>query len=57
LVKKGQKPNFTWPFSKIKKIKGVEKSPKLQICPQKSQTGNPARKQGTAIFIACTPQH
>jgi len=38
---KGQKkPNFIWPFFKHKKAKGVEKSQKLQIWCQKSQSGN-----------------
>jgi len=40
--KKGpKKPNFIWPFFKNKRRpKELKKAPKLQIWPQKSQTGN-----------------
>jgi len=38
-----KKPNFIWPFFKNeKKPKELKKRQKLQIWPQKSQTGNPA---------------
>jgi len=37
-----KKPNFIWPFFKNKKRpKELKKGQKLQIWPQKSQTGNP----------------
>jgi len=37
LVKKGQKPNFTWPFSKVKKIKGVEKAQNCKFVLKKAK--------------------
>ena len=41
--KSQKKPNYIWPFFKNKKKpKELKKSQKLQIWPQKSQTGNPA---------------
>jgi len=51
ICQKGQKkPNFIWPFFKNKKTKGVEKSQKLQIWPQKSQAGNPDTNNRQAVF-------
>jgi len=43
MAKKGQKKsNLIWPFFKNKKKhEELKKGPKLQIWPQKSQTGNP----------------
>jgi len=46
LAKKGQKSQISFgPFSKTKKPKVLKKGQKLQIWPQKSQTGNTVQHQ------------
>ena len=50
------KKNFNRPFFKNKKANGVEKSHKLQIWLQKSQTGNIAACSGHKVqFLAHSP--